>query len=958
MKKILYYFCCTFFYLGIAIPDSFAQDFVSSEKCLTCHKFAVSNKPAIAGWTTTFHATGITPVIGDSSMIPQHGVVCDANQNGIDDFKDGLDLATTTAFSAFGANAPKLAYDETNGYQVTIGDITYTVLLTYGGSGVYKQRYIAKIPVGASGGVLSDGYYVLPIQFNEATHQWVQYSPDHWYEMSTHTPLFTSATSYGDVVTHGKSFDQGCAGCHFTGMSLNVTANGEFTAKAVHGSPLGDALAFDYDGDGIPDEINTGCLDCHYSSVGNHMATGVGVVNPKSLGADRSSEVCGRCHSRGKSVGTMTGKTVSYPWAGTDDAHGAFLPGDTLANFYTDGGGYWGNPHKASKKHHQQWLDWKGTPHATTPYNHELPTSEGEVNCYSCHDPHNKTEWGHQLRLNPEDNSLCLDCHLSPYAFKDLSAVETHTMHPYNPTPTDGSDASGRCTACHYPKSAKSAVAYDVSHHGEYVLTPDLTLQYKMPNSCAMCHNQNKYGEGAVDTLLATWSNPEDSVIAAWAESYMPLFTHDRQINTVQAKKIPSGTSPPILDGVAEDVWNLATSTKIDMVIPGVHQSAMSTELKVVYDKNAIYLLAKWADPTFTVRRQELVYKDGTWSKTDETDLIREDRIGIFWPITEIEGFGERGCMASCHNTRERWGKYLQTGELGDMWHSKGARTWPFGHVDDKFTDGNYKDASGSYKEDGGRHGDGDGSTYYSNLKDGVPQWMGPAHNSNPAALYDSSFAQEPFPGTWAVQAKPYDPNAGWQNGDRLPKYVGKKVDTTLPRANLVSGAKWENGYWTLEISRALNTGDAEHDVIFDDLTKAYPFAVAIIDNGTQPAGRVYPNLHSHQGADYNMLVFEEFTDVNEIPFAMLPQDYRLQQNYPNPFNPITKIAYDMKKSGHVQLAVYDMLGKRIQTLVDDYRDAGSHEVEFAANDLPSGIYFYTINVNGFRSTQKMILMK
>ena len=291
MKKILLYFCCTAVYLGMAFPDGLAQDFVSSEKCLTCHKFPIGDKPSMAGWANTFHATGITPVIGDSSMIPQHGVICDANQNGIDDFKDGLDLATTTAFSVFGANAPKLKYDETNGYQVTIGDITYTVLLTYGGSGVYKQRYITKIPVGASGGVLSDGYYVLPIQYNEATHQWVQYSPDHWYDMSTHTPIFTAATSYGDVVTHGKSFDKGCAGCHFTGMSLSVTANGEFTAKAVHGSPLGSALAFDYDGDGTPDEINTGCLDCHYSAVGNHMATGVGVANPKSLGAERSGEV-------------------------------------------------------------------------------------------------------------------------------------------------------------------------------------------------------------------------------------------------------------------------------------------------------------------------------------------------------------------------------------------------------------------------------------------------------------------------------------------------------------------------------------------------------------------------------------------------------------------------------------------------------------------------------------------
>ncbi len=81
-------------------------------------------------------------------------------------------------------------------------------------------------------------------------------------------------------------------------------------------------------------------------------------------------------------------------------------------------------------------------------------------------------------------------------------------------------------------------------------------------------------------------------------------------------------------------------------------------------------------------------------------------------------------------------------------------------------------------------------------------------------------------------------------------------------------------------------------------------------------------------------------------------------QNYPNPFNPITNIRFRIAESGFVTLKVYDLLGREVAALVNEEKPAGEYEVEFDANDLTSGIYFYTIKSGDFYQVKKMILMK
>jgi hypothetical protein len=89
-----------------------------------------------------------------------------------------------------------------------------------------------------------------------------------------------------------------------------------------------------------------------------------------------------------------------------------------------------------------------------------------------------------------------------------------------------------------------------------------------------------------------------------------------------------------------------------------------------------------------------------------------------------------------------------------------------------------------------------------------------------------------------------------------------------------------------------------------------------------------------------------------------LPLDYALHQNYPNPFNPSTEIQFDLREHTHVTLAIYNVLGQKVLTLVDEPLDAGSHLVSFNGAALASGVYFYNINAGSFTDMRKMVLMK
>jgi len=89
-----------------------------------------------------------------------------------------------------------------------------------------------------------------------------------------------------------------------------------------------------------------------------------------------------------------------------------------------------------------------------------------------------------------------------------------------------------------------------------------------------------------------------------------------------------------------------------------------------------------------------------------------------------------------------------------------------------------------------------------------------------------------------------------------------------------------------------------------------------------------------------------------------IPETFVLKQNYPNPFNPTTTIEYSLPNPSFTTLKIYDILGREIQTLVQERQTAGPHSVVFEARDLPSNIYFYKLEGDGFYEIRKMVLVR
>ncbi|NOY79216.1 MAG: T9SS type A sorting domain-containing protein [Calditrichaeota bacterium] len=104
-------------------------------------------------------------------------------------------------------------------------------------------------------------------------------------------------------------------------------------------------------------------------------------------------------------------------------------------------------------------------------------------------------------------------------------------------------------------------------------------------------------------------------------------------------------------------------------------------------------------------------------------------------------------------------------------------------------------------------------------------------------------------------------------------------------------------------------------------------------------------------------------TAVRETKKNLIPTKFALNQNYPNPFNPTTEISYELPKTTHVRLTVYNMLGQKVATLIDAKMPAGSYQATWNGKDefgrtVGSGLYIYQLEAGSFKATKKMLLMK
>ena len=174
----------------------------------------------------------------------------------------------------------------------------------------------------------------------------------------------------------------------------------------------------------------------------------------------------------------------------------------------------------------------------------------------------------------------------------------------------------------------------------------------------------------------------------------------------------------------------------------------------------------------------------------------------------------------------------------------------------------------------------------------------------------------------------------------------------------LVPGAETEINNFGFEIERKTPKQISWNQIGF----------VAGNGNSNSPIHYLFKDENTRKGGIFWYRLKQRDTDgsfdySNEISVNVnKPDKFLLEQNYPNPFNPETRIDYTLPVKQNVSLRVYNMLGELVQELVNEVKEAGSYSVTFdgssAGGGLPSGIYVYRIQTEGFSENKKMTLLK
>lgn len=317
----------------------------------------------------------------------------------------------------------------------------YDVVLTYGGA-VHKQQYLMR-RTNANG---SFSYFVLPLQYNYQgdfsnpdpdDRPWRDYRSDLWFNFGT-----DSLRQPDDA----ESFDNNCAGCHFTGYELDGSDANGWSARAI----VDAEGAFDYDGDGRPELINTGCEACHGPG-SEHLELSPRssyIVSPRLLTPGRHAAICGSCHSRPVGIG---GGERGLPLSESDEmpppgirrrdfasTHTTRVSG-APTDFFESGD---------ARAHYQQYSGHLRSRHYRNPVR--------LVTCAGCHNPHANGDDVAAMDTSGNPNALCTTCHanIQPVAghAAEVTGVAGHAsledlFGPY------------LCTDCHMVPTAKSGAS-------------------------------------------------------------------------------------------------------------------------------------------------------------------------------------------------------------------------------------------------------------------------------------------------------------------------------------------------------------------------------------------------------------------------------------------------------------------------------------------------------------------
>jgi Ethylbenzene dehydrogenase len=366
--------------------------------------------------------------------------------------------------------------------------------------------------------------------------------------------------------------------------------------------------------------------------------------------------------------------------------------------------------------------------------------------------------------------------------------------------------------------------------------------------------------------VILPFSAADQDLVNSWIALLPPTTSH---ILTAIEVGGATGLTPPVIDGLADPVWNQAPSTSYP--IAGGWADAEAVTMRAAYDASYVYLQLTWSDDAASDRRMPWVkqadgswlvvpaktplpapgtsweqYKGGGWEQfqpvlleEDRTHFNYEDKLAIMWntygPST-VAGFETSGCSVTCHDPspahhgnpgttynyvdeNQAAKKYTNTqSEIADLWHWKMVRMNQHAKMDDQYV-AYWVPGSGG-EEDAGRHGDAGTPGYATNpATNGHPTYRGPSLDVPPYYIFDNQKV-----------ALTDDEAAALPSGTEIANMLTSGPTGGRADIDAVGAYDAANKSWSLEIRRQLVTADVT-DVEFDDLSREYAFGVAIFDN-------------------------------------------------------------------------------------------------------------------------------
>lgn len=497
--------------IRVSSRPSASATYVGSSTCMGCHGLQSTTRTA---HNVGLQAPGFRSILQDVEPWPDFDEGLTAFDNGttlyffdcdgmaLDLSKCSVDVAPPAGAVAFTVDLRRdtgVPLGVVGAYYVEFVDGTterYDVVLSYGGA-LERQQYLTRRT--NPDGSLS--YFVLPFQYNYQGDfsnpdpddwPWRDYRSDLWYDLGSDA-LQQPGSS--------ESFDNNCAGCHFTGYELRGSEADGWSARAV----VDAGGAFDYDGDGRPELINTGCESCHGPG-SEHLELspqGSNIVSPSLITPGRHVMICGSCHSRPLGIGAgQTGLPLSaenqMPPSGLRRAEFAELHTTRVSgareDFFESGD---------SLAHYQQYSDHIRSAH--------YRNTSRLTTCTGCHSPHANDADIAAMETSGNPNSLCTTCHSDLAEESDVNDHVAEVTGFGNHSGVTEISGPFLCTDCHMVPTAKSgasvralfdsaggppAVQYfwnDIASHRmtvtrwtEFAGQPDQPIAFT--NECGECH--------------------------------------------------------------------------------------------------------------------------------------------------------------------------------------------------------------------------------------------------------------------------------------------------------------------------------------------------------------------------------------------------------------------------------------------------------------------------------------